>query len=138
MALFVVFRQQRQVSLEVLGDLFFGLGQETEADTITCQPRECTYNKGPAIPQDAETTRAMAKLPHAVVAPEQVTVFLVGRRMEFDAQLLIPGDERLTTIKGLGGYFSRMIDSHESCGFCSFGSRKSRVRFLGHCILVPG
>jgi len=78
----------------------------------------------------------MAKLPDTMVAPEQVIVFLLRSRLEFGAQLMISGDERLTTIKRLGRNFSGMIDPHESCGFASFGSRKPRVRIFGRCILM--
>ena len=80
--------------------------------------------KRPLQVQTPDVTWRGPKLSNAMFAPQQVTMFFVRGRLEFGAQPMIPGDERLPTIKGLGRNFSGMIDPHKSCGFTPFGSRK--------------
>ncbi len=99
--------------LDVRFDLFLGLRDEAQTDSITCRAGNETDRKRTGVPDRRQRARLRPELIEPFLAPGEVVLLLSTRVEEMLAGLTCSGQYGLATVECLGGDLSGVVDAHE-------------------------
>ncbi len=124
----IIGRQPIQVAVQMLLDLAFGLGHETQAHAIAGTSGQQPDGECAAVPEWIQQAGTAAELLDAGLRPRQVVGLFARSLLEHRAQGRIARRQRLGVVQRLGADFTDVIDPHQRRGFPPFSVREFRLR----------
>ena len=131
-------RELREVIIEVLDHLAFGLDDEPETPPIAGKPGRGADGERTGVPERIESARRRTELFEPRATPHEMIVLFAGRLLHRGAGRGIARHQRLAVVERLGRDFTRVIDPHQPCRMPALTIVECFIRDIAGRVLRTG